>query len=167
MADGLHNLIGEKTTKIKVGETEYTLSTAVMADHAEKEAYIHSLRPALMSLLSRIPTTLSPRAVQSMQETAFKLAGKSQFVTQDEEIEFDSSPHGIAWRLWRSLRDYHEEFGKGGDPIYQAPNGRSYSVKPADGVQLVLNFMERAGNEATRAIVRAVEEAEEADILPN
>lgn len=167
MADGLRNLIGEKTVTLEVGDKVYTMSTAVMADHAEKEAYIHSLRPSLMSLLSQIPSTLSPRATQSMQETAFKLAGKSQFVTQDEEIEFDSSPHGIAWRLWRSLRDYHAEFGKGGDEIYQAPNGRSYSVTPPDGVQLVLNFMEAAGNEATRAIVRAVEEAEEADILPN
>jgi len=167
MADGLHNLIGEKTTTITVDGTEYTLSTAVMADHAEKEAYIHSLRPSLMQLLSQIPSTLSPRAAQAMQEVAFRVAGRSQFVTQDEEIEFDSSPHGIAWRLWRSLRDYHEEFGKGGDPIYQAPNERSYSVTPANGVQLVLNFMERAGNEATQAIVRAVEESEEADILPN
>lgn len=167
MADGLDNLIGEKTSTLSVGGKDYTVSTALMADHAEKESYINGLRPGLAELLSQIPDRIPAKVMQGLQETAFKVSLRPQFVTQDEEDEFDESRHGFAWRVWRSLRDHHTEFGKGGDQIYQAPNERWYSMTPAEGVQAVLSFMEFAQDFELAAIRQRVDEAEEKDIIPN
>ncbi len=170
MADGLDKLIGDRVVTLTLNGREYRISTAVLADHAEKESHIHSLRPPLRDLLRQIPVDLDARVMQGLQESVLKVASRPAFISQDEEMEFDASLHGVAWRLWRGMRDHHEEFGliTNGQPVeYRAPNGRAYSMTPADGVQAMLDFMERIGNEKLTELQAAVDEAEEKDILGN
>lgn len=166
MADGLDNLIGESTARVMVGGKEYTVSKGWLSDHAEKESYINAMKPSLSSMLSQIPSDLPPAQVESMQKILVDKASKSAFATNDEENEFNTSPHGIAWVAWRALRDGHEEFGKGGDQVYKAPNGNWYSLTPEQGVQRCLTLIERYSDDM-EAFMAALAWSEERDILPN
>ncbi len=170
MADGLDKMVGERTATVKLDGRTYRLSTAVLADHAEKESHIHSLRPSLGELLGQIPAGMDSRVMTGLQESMLKVASRPAFVTQEEEQSFDESLHGVAWRLWRAMRDHHEEFGliSNGQPAaYRAPNGRSYSMTPEDGIQALLDFMESIGNEKLSELQAAADASEEKDILGN
>ena len=81
-----------------------------------------------------------------LEERAWKEATKPRCVTVEEEQQFDNSLHGIAWRLYRSLRRNHPEI---------------------DGVQAALDLIERAGNQKLGQIVATLDQAEERDILGN
>jgi hypothetical protein len=150
LSDGISNLVGGRTISRKFGDRTFHFSVVVLAEHAEKEQYILSLKPTVYELLSQIPSTAGARTRQALEDAAFRSATKPQCVTRDDESEFDQSLHGLAWGLWRALRDNHKEFGRmtsGADAVYTSPAGRPYSITPAEGVQRALDFIEQNGNE--------------------
>lgn len=81
-----------------------------------------------------------------LESRAWSEAMRPRIVTVEDEQHFDSSLHGIAWRLWRAVRKHHPEI---------------------NSVQAALDLIESAGTPALPNIVEALEQAEEKDILGN
>lgn len=140
--DGLHNIAGDRTTTLTVGGKTYTLTTQILRDYAEREAYILEHRDNPFALLDYVPDSRKDEAF----DRAWKEAKLAKFVPLEEEKLFDSSMRGIGWRLWRALRDHHPEI---------------------DSVQAALDLIERAGNEMFGTIVDKLDGSEEKDILGN
>lgn len=86
------------------------------------------------------------RLREELTKRAFKEAMQPQFVSFEEDNAFDNSLHGIAWKLWRALRDNHPEI---------------------DGVQAALDLLEEAGDEALKDITDKLDKSEEKDLLGN
>lgn len=81
-----------------------------------------------------------------LTKRAFKEAMQPQFVSIEEDNAFDNSLHGIAWKLWRALRDNHPEI---------------------NGVQAALDLLEKAGDDKLLDITEKLDKSEEKDILGN
>jgi hypothetical protein len=148
MLEGVSNLIGRKTITRTIDGRAWTFSVMVLADHAEKERYILSLKPDPVALMLRLPATTPASVRKSVEDAIVRAASRGQFVTQDEEAEFDKSLHGLAWSIWRALRDHHQEFGRlaDGERVAYQAGSAGYSITPADGVQRALDLIEAAGN---------------------
>lgn len=86
------------------------------------------------------------RLRDELTKIAFQQAMQPQFVSIEEDNAFDNSLHGIAWKLWRALRDNHPEI---------------------DGVQAALDLLEEAGDEALKDITEKLDQSEEKDLLGN
>ena len=161
MSDGANNILGTKRIKRKFGpegqEREYTFSVIVLAEHAEKESYICSMRAnpleALLKALDRLPDSVKADAKRlrklqdRLEDKCLVALASPQFVRRTLEEEFDDSLHGLAWGLWRALRDNEPDFGKpvkaeGEKIVYTSEAGREYTMTPAEGVQACLDFME-------------------------
>jgi TRAP-type C4-dicarboxylate transport system substrate-binding protein len=170
MSDGIAHIGPPRQVTRTIEGKEYTFSTIILADHAEKENYILSLMPGPMEALATVPSSVPKHVQEMLVAAAMKAAQRPRFVTRDEEQEFDESLHGNAWRIWRSLRDNHVEFGKPteGRQNKYTIGKKSYTLTPAEGVQAALDFMERIGNEALmKQVIPAVDGSEQADLLPN
>lgn len=170
--DGLSYLTTRRFITREICGRTLTFTVAVLAEHAEKEQYILSLKPSPLETLASLPASTPISVRTRIEETAIRIATKARFATRDEEAEFDNSLHGLAWGLWRALRDNHEEFGRIGPgsksaPAYTSPAGNHYSIGPAEGVQRVLSLIEAGGNESLATLKAIRDGAEEADILPN
>lgn len=148
--DGISNLVGHKTVSRSFNGREYRFSLKVLADHAEKEAHILSLKPSPFEVMARLPDSLTSPQLAAIEDKLIREATRAQFVTRIEEAEFDDSLHGLAWGLWRALRDNEYDFGKlrtGEDPVFETPLGDGYSLTPAQGIQKTLDFIESVGND--------------------
>lgn len=148
--DGISNLVGRKSVTRTFNGREYRFSLKVLADHAEKEAYILSLKPSPFDVLATLPDSLNPDARAVIEERLTKEALRPQFVTREQEVDFDCSLHGLAWGLWRSLRDNEHDFGKlkdGEMAVFETPLGVGYSLTPEQGIQRTLDFIEEVGDE--------------------
>jgi hypothetical protein len=167
MSDGLHNLVGRKQITRTLNGKQYTFRVMVLADHAEKEAYILGLKPDPLASLAKLPANMPSHVRQSVVDAAMKSATRAQFVTRHEEQEFDESLHGLAWSLWRSLRDNHADFGKGGAVVYTAPSEVSYSLTPAQGVQKALDLIEEVGSKHLTDLMNIRDGVEEKTDLGN
>lgn len=169
MSDGIAHIGPPRVIKLTIDGKEYSFTTIILAEHAEKEAYILSLRPDALQALSTLPAT-APKHVQSLvADAAMKAAQRPAFVTRDEEAQFDESLHGMAWRIWRSLRENHVEFGMptDGAPIKHKVGSKAFAMSPADGVQAALTFMETIGNEQVGRVINAVGGTEQAELVGN
>ena len=113
-------------------------------DGAEGAAAYRPKLAAYQAEKARYEQLVSQRA--RLEERAWKEATRPRCVTVEEEQQFDNSLHGIAWRLYRSLRRNHPEI---------------------DGVQAALDLIERAGNSNLAHIVETLDHAEERDIVGN
>jgi len=148
--DGISNLVGVKTVSRTFNGREYRFALKVLADHAEKEAHILGLKPSPFEVMETLPDTLPEQSRAQIIDRLVKESQRPQFATRFEEHEFDQSLHGLAWGLWRSLRDQEYDFGKlkkGEDPVFETPSGVGYSLTPADGVQRALDFIEEVGSD--------------------
>ena len=149
--DGISNLVGRKTITRTLGGKRYTFSLIVLDEYAEKEAYILSLRPNPFEIFTKINTAgLPPRLVSAMEDKAIEAAGKPAIVGRKDEQEFDGSIRGLAYTLWRSLRDNSKEFGLLGndqDAEYTSPAGAKYSMGPDAGIEVALKLIEKVGSE--------------------
>ena len=156
MTDGLNNLLGTRKISRKFGDKEYTFSVIVLAEHAEKESYVTSLRGNPLEGLIRAVASLPPsmkedrrsfrKMVDRLEDKCLKALSAPSFITRDVEEEFDNSLHGLAWSLWRALRDNHAEFGmvenSDSNVVWKSDAGREYTMTPKEGVQTCLDFME-------------------------
>lgn len=140
--DGISNLSGDRTAHITIGGKRYTLRPQVLAEYAERERYILSLKPNPIEVAAKSP----PEVRDQLLERAWSEATRPQIVTMDEESRFDASMHGIAWRFWRAVRRDHPEVA---------------------GVQDALDLIETLGNDRFGILLDALSEAEEKDILGN
>lgn len=169
MSDGIAHIGPPRVIKLTIDGKEYSFTTIILAEHAEKEAYILSLRPDALQALATLPAT-APKHVQSLvADAAMKAAQRPAFVTRDEEAQFDESLHGMAWRIWRSLRENHTEFGMPteGAQIKHKVGSKTFTMSPADGVQSALTFMETIGNEQVGRVINAVGGTEQAELVGN
>lgn len=92
--DGISNVLGLNTVSLTIGARSLTLTTMTLAEYAEREAYILSLRmdrPALPELSNEKPP--------------------KRRVSRDEDCLFQNSPRGLGWRMMRAVRRFHPEFG--------------------------------------------------------
>lgn len=140
----------QKPLKRTYNGREFRFSLKVLADHAEKEAYILSLKPSPFTLLETLPKEMDPRARAIAEDRMIKEALRPQIVSHAEEISFDQSIQGLAWGLWRSLRDFEHDFGKLHDKeeaVFTTPLGVGYSLTPAQGIQRTLDFIESVGRD--------------------
>lgn len=148
--DGISNLIGRKTFTRTFAGKEYTFwSMRVLQDHAEKESYILSLRPSAWDMIRDLPPDVPRETRQRLEAQAIDRAGRAQIVSRLEELEFDNSLNGLAYSLWRCLRDHHAEFGMlqpDQSPVYSV-GGVGYSLTPAQGVQAAKDFIEKVGDD--------------------
>ena len=144
--DGISHLAGERVTKLKLGDREYTLTTQTLAEYSEREQYILSLKPDPLALLSRIPGDIPAELRSQLQERAWREASLPRVVSMEDEAAFDGSLRGMGWRLWRALRKHHPEI---------------------DSVDKAVDLIEEAGAEAVDAARRAIDRAEEKDLLGN
>lgn len=147
--DGVSNLIGRKTFTRTFGGKTYTFwSMRVLQDHAEKEAFILSLRPSLWDIIRSLPADVPKETRHRLESQAVERASKAQIVSRLEELEFDNSINGLAYTLWRCLRDHHPEFGQlqPGQPAAYIFQGIGYSLTPMQGVQAAKDFIEEVGD---------------------
>jgi hypothetical protein len=91
--DGIANIFGGNTVRLTIRGRAFTLSTMVLDEYAEREAYIISRRPA-PRVCAELPNEKPP---------------KRRVGRQEDEL-FQNSPHGLGWRLMRALRKHHPEF---------------------------------------------------------
>lgn len=148
--DGISNVVGVKTAARTFNGREYRFKLKVLANHAEKEAHILGLKPSPFEVMETLPATLPEQSMALIVDRLVKESQRPQFVTRFEEVEFDASLHGLAWGLWRAMRDQEFDFGKlkkDEDAVYETPDGTGYSMKPAQGVQRALDFIEEVGTE--------------------
>lgn len=149
MSDGIQNLVGTKKITREFNGKSYSFSVRVLDDHAEKEAYILALKPNPFTILDKLPPETSARTREIVEARAVAEAMRPAFVSRREEAEFDNSLHGLAWGLWRALRDNHEEFGllpDGKTSAFVNPAGKAYGITPAEGVQKLLELIEDVGS---------------------
>lgn len=178
MSEGLVNIAGKRSPKLEINGKAYTLKPMILAEYAEREAYILSRRPSPLEAIERLPPIERPSPVHrrkdetpeeyeprrrkwladieeferksklrdELTKRAFKEALQPQFVSIDEDNAFDNSLHGIAWKLWRALRDNHPEI---------------------DSVQAALDLLESAGSDRMGEINSALEQSQDEDILGN
>lgn len=107
--DGLSHVAGRRTLTIEIGGKVYTLSPTRLADYADRETYILSLRPDPWDIVRRMPADLPPIAQARIEQKLIDQAMKPRLVTFDEEMAFDSSLHGTAYRFWQALKPHHPE----------------------------------------------------------
>jgi hypothetical protein len=140
--DGLLNLSGQRSVTVEINGKQWTFDTAYLRDYAEMEQYILSHRPDPLEGLAGLPDDVRADAVR----VAMQQRQRSPFVSMSELAEFESSVHGVAWRVWRALRNNHPEIA-GIDDAYQ--------------------FIEDAGNEHWGTILTTLDIAEEKDLIKN
>jgi hypothetical protein len=95
------------------------------------------------------PANASRETRQRLESQAIDRAGRAQIVSRLEELEFDNSLDGLAYSLWRCLRDHHAEFGRlqpDQEPVYTV-HGVGYSLTPAQGIQAAKDFIEQVGDD--------------------
>lgn len=150
--DGLSNQLGTRQITFVFddaeGKDKFTFTVIVLDGYAEKEQYILSLCPSPLQLVTTLPDNTPAHIASGFMEKALELAMRPQYITRTEEKKFDMALHGLAWSLWRGLRDNHAEFGKyveGSKVVYTTPDGTDYTVTPEEGVTLMYKFIERAG----------------------
>jgi len=86
-------------------------------------------------------------AIRARLETkAWNESMRPRVVTLEEDQLFDSSLHGIAFRLWRSLRDHHPE---------------------VNSVQAALDLIESHGSHRLAEIVSELDRTDEEDKIKN
>lgn len=147
--DGISNLVGVKKVSREFNGRTYSFSLKVLADHAEKEEYLLSLKPDPFAVLAKVPADMDPQMRAAIADRITSAALKAQFASRIDESEFDASLHGLAWGIWRALRDNEEDFGrlkKGEEPVFTTPLGVGYSLTVAEGIQKTLDFIEAVGN---------------------
>jgi len=149
MTEGLSNVLARKQIYKEICGTCFCLQTGVLSDHAEKESYILGLGESPIDVVLNLPPMTPQRVRQSIEETAIREASKPRFVTLAEETAFDNSLHGIAYWLWRALRDESPFFGapKDGEEIkYTTTSGKRFTLTPEEGVQRALDLIESFGS---------------------
>lgn len=177
--DGISHMTGHGRNVLTIGGKQYQLRPKVLAEYAEREAYICSLKPNPLQVLEQLPAlpAIPPpimrgndepldeynqrriehtarvaridaqhKARQALIDRAFREATQPQVVSFEDENKFDNSMHGIAWKLWRALRQDHPEIAS---------------------VQHALDLIEQAGTEALGEINARLDEAEESALLKN
>ena len=170
MADGLFNIAGRPAQVHEFAGMELSFRAITLAEHAEKEAYIASLRPDPLAALERVSAKAAPSVRRSIEDAVLRAVSAPLFVSRETEQEFDQSVHGVAWGLWRALRDDNGEFGQlspGETATYTSPAGVGYSVGPRDGVQLAMDLMEAVGNAEIGRLIAARDGAEQRAIVGN
>lgn len=181
--DGLVNIAGKRTQTFDLNGKTYTMVPKILADYAEREKYILSLKPHPLELLDQLPPLPEspplPVPPDNLNNTdALKLhrdqvadyhrekarhdaavarrerleaalrreAARPQVVSFEDDREFDQSLHGIAFKLWRSIRENHPEI---------------------DGVQAALDLLEQMGEARLGEINNKLDLVDEKDILGN
>lgn len=146
--DGIANVAGLRTVPLKIGGKTYTLAPMILAEYAERENYILSLRPDPWERLKTIPENLPAWAkdaiLKQITDDINRESRMPRVVTMEEEARFDASLHGIGWRLMRALRGNHPEI---------------------DTVDKALALIEEAGSDRLSEIDTKLSLSEEKDIL--
>lgn len=83
---------------------------------------------------------------EKLEQSLRKEAMRPQVVSFEDDQLFDQSLHGIAFKLWRALRDHHPEI---------------------DSVQAALSLLEQIGDQRLVEINSKLDLAEEKDTLGN
>jgi len=92
---------------------------------------------ALAEAVASQTTTLATEA-----ERAWKRAMAPAVVSIADEMAFDQSMHGIAYRVWRAMQVHHSD---------------EFDSDPEKGVQQALDWIEKVGNARFRNIVELLE----------
>jgi hypothetical protein len=152
MLDGIMHM-GRLTVPYTLGDKRLLVTVGrVLAEYREVEAYLVDMRRNPIDIM-RQAANLPPSVLKLLIEESVKSANAPTFVTSTDYEQFQRSPHGMAYDVWRALRDNHDEFGmipKGqkGGVAYKAPNGVGYSITPEQGVQLALDLVAEYGQKA-------------------
>lgn len=88
--------------KVRVGDLELSISPRRLINYIEKVEFIKSRRPAPWDLMKGVPKNLSVADYTAYVETAMKTVyTHASAVGIQEEIDFDTSPEGFYWTLWK------------------------------------------------------------------
>lgn len=146
--DGVSNHLGTRILDFKLEGDTYHFRVFNLDGYAEKEGYILSLKASPMEVVSQLPANYPAHLTAKFLELAMAEAMKPRYITRDEEKRFDMSLHGLAWSLWRGLRETREEYGKpadGAKVVYTTPDGDGFTMTPTEGVSAMYRFIEKAG----------------------
>ena len=90
--------------KVRVGDLELSISPRKLINYIEKVQFIKSRRPTPWDLMKGVPKTLSVADYTAYVETAMKTVyTHASAVGIQEEIDFDTSPEGFFWTLWKCM----------------------------------------------------------------
>jgi len=157
MLDGVMHLgrlvvpyvLGEKTLHLSVGRT--------LAEYREVEQYITAMRRNPVDVIKQA-ADLPANVLGLLVAESIKVASAPTYVRGDEYQSFESSPRGMAFDVWRALRDNEEEFGM--IPQGEKRNaayvfgGKRYTLGPDEGVQKVLDLFDEYGGDAIQELAR-------------
>lgn len=89
---------------VSVGEQKLLIKPRRLINYIEKVEYIRSRRPGVWDLLKQLPRTFQADTYQSFVREAMSVVYCSATcVGIQEEIDFDNSPEGFYWTLWKCL----------------------------------------------------------------
>jgi len=152
MMDGIANLGGTRQFTVedyfvnsKFETQSYTFKSIMLDGFAEREQYILGLKPNPLLIIAALPNSLDADKRSEIARLAMEEFSKPQFVDEETETKFLDSTKGIAFRLWQSLRDNHEELGMvvDGKPAKYKINGQQYTLTPSAGINAALAFLDR------------------------
>lgn len=118
--EGLLNLKGDRVVPVEVAGKEWRVQPWTMERYPEMEQYIISLR-------GRGEPTCN-------------------YATLDEVNEFERSPHGSAWLIWKCLEPQHPEI---------------------DSIGAAYKWIEDAGRDYFKHVLAIVGFAQEKDLIKN
>lgn len=118
--EGLLNLTGSRVVELEVAGSTWRITPWRMRRYGEMEQYIISCRGA------GGPTC--------------------NYATLDEVAQFERSPHGSAWLIWKCLEPEHPEI---------------------NSIEAAYDWMEAAGSSYFEAVMQVIGMAQEKDLLKN
>ena len=110
--------------QVSVGEQKLLIKPRRLINYVEKVEYIRSRRPGVWDLLKQFPRTFQADTYQSLVREAMSVVYTTgTTVGIQEEIDFDNSPEGFYWTLWKCM-----------PPVAQAKSKKTFfeSEKPRD-----------------------------------
>jgi len=110
---------GLRTQRITIGGKEYTLTAPpVVGLYAKLEDYILSRREDPLSLAAMACQKTPAEQHAAIWEAAMKVASQARAVPASEMIAFESTLHGVAFKLWSCLQTHHaDKFGSVADVL--------------------------------------------------
>lgn len=142
--DGLMNVLGLRTIPLRIGSADYRLAPMTLAEHAERETLVVSLKTDPRSLLIGVQNWPASADRQPVIDKANDQADTFRRASSEDVAKFDSSFCGVSWRLARALRKHHPD---------EATSANA------------LSLIQRAGSAGWEAILRALLLSEERDLL--
>jgi hypothetical protein len=181
--DGIRNIAGRRTVSLQIDGKTYTLEPMVLAEYAEREAYILGLKPNPLEVLASLPplppepqVPVPPDPEEGAEGAAAYMPKLAEYQRQkahwEQCVAQRARLEDRAWKEANRPRCVSIEDEQHFDQSLHGIAWRLYRAlrrhhPEVNGVQAALDLIERAGNSKLGQIVAAVDQAEERDILGN